>query len=157
MWYCGFGEAEVELSIRCLMSRTDSGCHLLDVTYCMSLVNITESERNLLNLDHSSCAGWILMETPVRPVDKTHINIRIQTYVYIYIYGWWWSNKYPQRSRHQGNPRFYATFLDESLNGNIAKIARSCHRRTWLKRVFVKFHRCFGSGPIWNLTVDRCI
>ncbi|CAK9016517.1 unnamed protein product [Durusdinium trenchii] len=36
-----------------------------------------------------------------------------------------------QRSLYKGNPRKYSTYRDESLNGQIAKIARSCHRRTW--------------------------
>ena len=35
------------------------------------------------------------------------------------------------RSVQKGNPKFYSTYKDESLNGVIAKIARSCHRRTW--------------------------
>ena len=36
-----------------------------------------------------------------------------------------------QRSLFKGNPRKYSTYRDESFNGQIAKIARSCHRRTW--------------------------
>lgn len=36
-----------------------------------------------------------------------------------------------QRSIFKGNPRKYSTYKDESVNGQLAKIARSCHRRTW--------------------------
>ena len=36
-----------------------------------------------------------------------------------------------QRAMVQGNPRLYSTYRDESLNGVIAKIARSAHRSTW--------------------------
>ena len=36
-----------------------------------------------------------------------------------------------QRALLKGNPRLYSTYRDESLNGTIAKIARSAHRRTW--------------------------
>ena len=36
-----------------------------------------------------------------------------------------------QRAMVQGNPRLYSTYRDESLNGVIAKIARSAHRLTW--------------------------
>ena len=43
------------------------------------------------------------------------------------------------RTARKGNPRFYATFLDESLNGKIAKICRSCHRSKIQGRVFVKY------------------
>ena len=35
------------------------------------------------------------------------------------------------RALVQGNPRLYSTYRDESLNGVIAKIARSAHRSTW--------------------------
>ena len=36
-----------------------------------------------------------------------------------------------QRAMVQGDPRLYSTYRDESLNGVIAKIARSAHRSTW--------------------------
>ena len=36
-----------------------------------------------------------------------------------------------QRSLCKGNPRLYSTYKDESLNGTVAKIARSARRRTW--------------------------
>ncbi len=36
-----------------------------------------------------------------------------------------------QRSLFKGNPKKYSTYRDESFNGMIAKIARSCHRKTW--------------------------
>ncbi len=39
-----------------------------------------------------------------------------------------------------GNPRFYSTYKDESLNGVIARIARSCHRRFWEFNVHRKFN-----------------
>ena len=41
-----------------------------------------------------------------------------------------------QRIVKQGNPKFYSTFLDESLNAVISYIAGSVHRKHWEKRVF---------------------
>ena len=37
-----------------------------------------------------------------------------------------------------GNPRYFATYVDESFNGAIAAIARSCHRLTWTESIFRK-------------------
>ena len=37
-----------------------------------------------------------------------------------------------------GNPRFYSTFLDETLNGVVASIAQSCHQSQWEKRLFCR-------------------
>ena len=39
----------------------------------------------------------------------------------------------------QGNPYYYHTFVDESLNGSIAKLAATCHRMTFYKRVLEGF------------------
>ena len=36
-----------------------------------------------------------------------------------------------QRAQFKGNPRLYSTYRDESLNGTVAQIARSAHRRSW--------------------------
>ena len=36
----------------------------------------------------------------------------------------------------RGNPRFYSTFLDESLNAALAKIAGASHRTTWETSIF---------------------
>ena len=43
-----------------------------------------------------------------------------------------------QRSVYKGNPRMYTTYRDETFNGMLAKIARSCHRRTWMNIVHWK-------------------
>jgi hypothetical protein len=40
-----------------------------------------------------------------------------------------------------GAPKLYATFRDESLNGVVAKVARSCHRNNFSRMVHVKFRR----------------
>jgi hypothetical protein len=37
-----------------------------------------------------------------------------------------------------GNPRYFATYVDESFNRIIAAIARSCHRLTWADSIFKK-------------------
>ena len=42
------------------------------------------------------------------------------------------------RSWHFGNPKSYSCFLDESLNANLASIAKSSHRSTWWKTIFYK-------------------
>lgn len=36
-----------------------------------------------------------------------------------------------QGMNKRGHPSFYHTYMDESLNGVIARIARHCHRRSW--------------------------
>ena len=38
----------------------------------------------------------------------------------------------------KGNPRFYHSYNDESFNGLIAKMARSCHRSCWAEMIFSK-------------------
>ncbi|CAE7212809.1 unnamed protein product [Symbiodinium sp. CCMP2592] len=43
-----------------------------------------------------------------------------------------------QRAVRKGNPRMYSTYIDESLNGHIARICRSVHRRTWAYSVYEK-------------------
>ena len=45
-----------------------------------------------------------------------------------------------QRVDRLGNPRFYHTFRDESLNSVIAKIAASCHRNNFSEAVFRKWN-----------------
>lgn len=42
------------------------------------------------------------------------------------------------KAAKQGNPRYYSTYRDESLNGTIAAIARSCHRRAWAEHILWK-------------------
>ena len=44
-----------------------------------------------------------------------------------------------QRIWLHGNPRFTQTYRDESLNGIIGKIARSCHYRTFQRLTHHKF------------------
>lgn len=43
-----------------------------------------------------------------------------------------------QRSLFKGNPRLYTTYRDESFNGMLAKVARSCHRKTWMNTIHWK-------------------
>ena len=43
-----------------------------------------------------------------------------------------------QRAVYKGNPRLYSTYRDASFNGVIAKLARSCHRRTWQNAIHFK-------------------
>ena len=43
-----------------------------------------------------------------------------------------------QRALRQGNPRMYSTYIDESYNGNIARVCRSVHRQTWALGVYRK-------------------
>ena len=44
-----------------------------------------------------------------------------------------------QKCNRHGNPRFYQTYRDESLNGLIAKIAASCHFNSFQSVVHFKF------------------
>lgn len=43
-----------------------------------------------------------------------------------------------QRVVPKGNPKKYSTYRDESFNGMLARIARLCHRRTWMNIVHWK-------------------
>ena len=44
-----------------------------------------------------------------------------------------------QRISYLGNPRFYSCYHDESLNGVVVEIAKSCHRMTFMRSVHDKF------------------
>ena len=44
-----------------------------------------------------------------------------------------------ERAQTQGNPRFYATFLDESLNRTLRDLVRTSHRNVWVQRIFHRF------------------
>ena len=46
-----------------------------------------------------------------------------------------------QRAGRLGNPRFYMTYKNESLNGVIARIAASCHRSCWGDVIQNKYNR----------------
>ena len=43
-----------------------------------------------------------------------------------------------QRAIRKGNPRMYSTYIDESLNGQIARICRFVHRRNWALSLYEK-------------------
>ena len=43
------------------------------------------------------------------------------------------------RSRTDGNPAVLACFLDESLNGVLARVCRAAHRSVWTYRVLSNF------------------
>ena len=45
-----------------------------------------------------------------------------------------------QRTASLGNPKYYHTYKDESLNGVVVKIARSSHRLTFYDTVHRKFN-----------------
>ena len=40
------------------------------------------------------------------------------------------------KTRLYGNPKYYATFLDESLNRQLASVARSAYAAVWERRIF---------------------
>lgn len=61
----------------------------------------------------------LMEEAGVRHLPKSHMFIHVT-----------------QRIPEQGNPRFYSTFLDESLNLVIANMAAASHRSTWEVSVF---------------------
>ena len=44
-----------------------------------------------------------------------------------------------QRIGRLGNPKYYVTYMDESWNGVLAKIAATCHRSTFQYTVHSKF------------------
>lgn len=50
-----------------------------------------------------------------------------------------------QRAGWHGNPRYYMTYRDESLNGVVARIAASCHRRSWDVNVHRKLNHLLAA------------
>ena len=53
-----------------------------------------------------------------------------------------------QRCLRFGNPKYYWTYRDESSNGIVTKIARSCYRRRFMMAVHDKFK--------WLTALDLC-
>ena len=55
-----------------------------------------------------------------------------------------------QRALRQGNPRMYATYIDESYNGDIARVCRSVHRSNWAVAVYRKlqFLECMKKADL---------
>ena len=43
-------------------------------------------------------------------------------------------------SQRMGNPRYLMVYKDETMNGALARIARSAHRRSWQMVMFRKFN-----------------
>ena len=60
------------------------------------------------------------------------------------------------RSSKHGNPKYYSTFLDESLNGKIAAICRSAHRSRLQERVFLKYAWGFSGGALSIRAIGKC-
>ena len=48
------------------------------------------------------------------------------------------------RVKVAGNPRFYATFLDEDYNGRLKKMAAGLNRHTWHVSLLAHFRLVFG-------------
>ena len=48
----------------------------------------------------------------------------------------------------RGNPRAYATFADEGINGFLAQLAACCHSLTWHKSVLANFRLAITRGPV---------
>ena len=40
--------------------------------------------------------------------------------------------------KHTGNPKYFANFLDESLNSILKSIAQGVHRLTWERSIFCR-------------------
>ena len=45
-----------------------------------------------------------------------------------------------------GNPRFFKAYYNESINGTLARIARSCHRRRWNELVHKEYNIMLSLG-----------
>ena len=56
-----------------------------------------------------------------------------------------------QRTGLKGNPRFYHTYRDESLNGRVARIARTSHRLTFCDTVHRKFRILSRLQPVLGM------
>ena len=105
-------DAEWEEAYRKHVVVVDSDRSVLPTNLYLDGVAVTKREGVL--------AGWQGAELEFKP--KMHLVFHLV-----------------ERTRTHGNPRFYSTFLDESLNSTLRGIVRSSHRATWELRVFSKF------------------
>ena len=48
-----------------------------------------------------------------------------------------------ERARFQGNPTFYATWTDESLNKLLGILGRQAHRTVWEARILANFQQTY--------------
>ena len=71
----------------------------------------------------------------LRILSCTHVTLRV----------------YMQRILLAGNPRSYALWKDESLNGVISNIAKGVHRRYFEARVFQRIHVLLRLGRARDL------
>ena len=83
--------------------------------------NLSESATQLL-VDLAKRAFVLREHARVPATPKWHLMLHIAS-----------------RARHDGNPSWYATFHDESLNGMLAAMAKRCHRRTWHNSLLAAF------------------
>ena len=104
-----------------------------------SLVNwltlINSEGRQLTDDEQEDLCGYVrshldaIAQLPVKVKPKHHIWVHLTV-----------------GARALGNPRFYWTFLDESLNGVLKIVMRRCHQRAFERRVLGKAWLLFGSG-----------
>ena len=87
-------------------------------------------QANEIMLRYLSHCTKVKEETMGKPIRKYHIVPKHHLFLHL-----------THGIRHKGNPRFYQTYLDESLNKTICSIAASSHRSTMERRVAAKFHR----------------
>ena len=111
-----------EDSDRCFsMIRAGQGlCDVIDVLDSSPRKMERFQVQRLYDSVKAMLAGWTAADIEFKP--KMHLLFHLV-----------------ERARTHGNPRFYGTFLDESLNCTLRDIARSAHRLTWEARIFSRF------------------
>lgn len=55
-----------------------------------------------------------------------------------------------EQAARKGGPKYYSTWLDESVNSELSKVARACHRETFTRKALQRYAALdqYGSGSL---------
>ena len=136
-----------------LKAKASENRHLLD--FCVSCLEVHQAVLEPVVCKYLLASGRaavrvneIIKEAPqvMAVVDQQRLlDVYLQHCAMFVRAGGWLVAKHHlfihciQRIWYLGNPRFYTCYHDESLNGVVVKIARSCHRLTFMTTVHDKF------------------
>jgi hypothetical protein len=137
----------------CLNAKASESRHLLDFAVAMVAKHQASLDAKigrflLLSGEAAQQVNAIIRTSPrVMPVDDQLLllNAYLKHCAMFVRAGGWLVPKHHmmihciQRISILGNPRFYSCYHDESFNGVVVKLARSCHRMTFMHSVHNKF------------------
>ncbi len=101
--------------VRVVSSGLQGVCLETDVTLLKALaVNLP------MHIQQELCDTWLRHMTLIRQIDVTLYTPKHHLMIHVL-----------HRADLQGNPWFYHTFLDESMNKELKKVLRLCHQSTF--------------------------